>query len=489
MVKVDRVKARTKRAVKRKRIFNRKVLRGSEILNNLNHLLNDNIESFVDKQKDIFKTSTSSFRELQPILNLTPQKNAYVQNKDVIGYRIIDCSILSDAVSVLSCPTCFQTTLAITENISKKRGLACELSIFCSKCKYRNNFYTSKLLNQKGIFDINTRTIYTMRTLGIGYSGIQKFTTLMNMPKPMTSKNYDKLVLKIANITEEVAQETMADAVAELRQNCQNEDEILDIGISCDGTWQRRGFSSLNGVVAALSLDSGKVIDVEVMSRFCRGCSLNQNLAKRNPTAYAKWKNLHNCKMNFIGSASGMECEGASRIFHRSIQKHKLKYVNFLGDGDSKSYNIVKDVYPDTQVTKLECVGHYQKRVGTRLRKLKKKVRGLGGRGRLTDATIGRLQNFFGIAIRQNTGDIVAMKSSALATLFHVASLKDNNWHYPHCPMGASSWCKFNRDKVNKTNTYKPGPGLPLEVVYKIRPVFEDLTKDDELKNVFMAKH
>ena len=82
-----------------------------------------------------------------------------------------------------------------------------------------------------------------MRTLGIGYSGIQKYTTLMNMPKPKTSKNYDKLVLKIANITEEVAQETMADAVAELRQNCQNEDEILDIGVSCDGTWQRRGFS------------------------------------------------------------------------------------------------------------------------------------------------------------------------------------------------------------------------------------------------------
>ena len=44
-----------------------------------------------------------------------------------------------------------------------------------------------------------------MRTLGIGHSGIQKFTTFMNMPKPMTQKNYDKLVLKIANITEEVA--------------------------------------------------------------------------------------------------------------------------------------------------------------------------------------------------------------------------------------------------------------------------------------------
>ena len=36
----------------------------------------------------------------------------------------------------------------------------------------------------------------------------------MNIPKPMTQKNYD---LKIANITEEVAQVTIDDAVADLR--------------------------------------------------------------------------------------------------------------------------------------------------------------------------------------------------------------------------------------------------------------------------------
>ena len=95
----------------------------------------------------------------------------------------------------------------------------------------------------------------------------------MNMPKPMTQKNYDKLVLKIANITEEVPQVTIGDVVADLRQQCQNDDETLDIGAYCNGTWQRRGFFSLNGVFAALSIDSGKVLDVEVMSRVSRGCS------------------------------------------------------------------------------------------------------------------------------------------------------------------------------------------------------------------------
>ena len=46
---------------------------------------------------------------------------------------------------------------------------------------------------------------------------------------------------------------------------------------------------------------------------------------------------------------------------------------------------------------KLECVRHYQKKVGTRLHNLKKKEKGLGGRVRLTDATIDRLQNFGGV--------------------------------------------------------------------------------------------
>ena len=40
---------------------------------------------------------------------------------------------------------------------------------------------------------------------------------------------------------------------------------------------------------------------------------------------------------------------------------------------------------------KLECVEHYQKQVGTRLRNLKEKEKGLGGRCRLTDTTIDRL--------------------------------------------------------------------------------------------------
>ena len=70
---------------------------------------------------------------------------------------------------------------------------------------------------------------------------------------------------------------------------------------------------------------------------------------------------------------------------------------------------------PGKPVEKGVCVGHVQKRVGGRLRKLKKEKGGeglsdgkiLGGIGRLNEKFINRLQNYYGLAIRQNTDSLI----------------------------------------------------------------------------------
>ena len=36
---------------------------------------------------------------------------------------------------------------------------------------------------------------------------------------------------------------------------------------------KNRGHSSLNGVAAAISVTTGKVLDVEVLSRHCKSCT------------------------------------------------------------------------------------------------------------------------------------------------------------------------------------------------------------------------
>ena len=86
------------------------------------------------------------------------------------------------------------------------------------------------------------------------------------------------------------------------------------------------------------------------------------------------------------------------------MKKNNLRYVNFYGDGDSKRFTAVKHIYPGFICEKYECIGHVQKRMGCRLRKRRKNVKGLGGAGKLTDKMIDKLQNYYGISIRQNTG-------------------------------------------------------------------------------------
>ncbi|GFS68324.1 uncharacterized protein TNCV_307031 [Trichonephila clavipes] len=50
-----------------------------------------------------------------------------------------------------------------------------------------------------------------------------------------------------------------------------------NVPVAIDGTWQKRGHTSLNGVVTAVSVDTGKDVDAEILSRKC-SCHFNGNL-------------------------------------------------------------------------------------------------------------------------------------------------------------------------------------------------------------------
>ena len=72
---------------------------------------------------------------------------------------------------------------------------------------------------------------------------------------------------------------------------------------------------------------------------------------------------------------------------------------------------------------KQECVGHIQKHVGKRLRDRIKTYKGtktpISGAGKLTNKVIDSMQKFYGLAIRQNPGNLYAMKKAICAILSH----------------------------------------------------------------------
>ena len=66
----------------------------------------------------------------------------------------------------------------------------------------------------------------------------------------MTKKNNDdKISRNITVATQEIAERSMNDAANYLKGGINV--AITNVPISVDGTWQKRGFSSLNGVVTA----------------------------------------------------------------------------------------------------------------------------------------------------------------------------------------------------------------------------------------------
>ena len=48
-----------------------------------------------------------------------------------------------------------------------------------------------------------------------------------------------------------------------------HKDAIIDIIVSYDGSWMKRGHCSLYGLGALIDIDSGLVLDYQVMSLYC----------------------------------------------------------------------------------------------------------------------------------------------------------------------------------------------------------------------------
>ena len=168
-----------------------------------------------------------------------------------------------------------------------------------------------------------------VREIGKGHTALDKFSMIVNSHS-IDITSYNVLFDKLHKASGKQANSNMSSAASEIK-NDTGEDTI----VSVDGSWQRRGHSSRNGVVTAISVVTGKVLDTEVLSSYCRVCDSNTNT---NPE--------HDCQLNQERCSGAMEPAGAVAIFGRSIETRGLRYTDYLGDGDTSAYNKVRDSKP-----------------------------------------------------------------------------------------------------------------------------------------------
>ena len=72
----------------------------------------------------------------------------------------------------------------------------------------------------------------------------------------------------------------------------------------------------------------------------------------------------------------------------------------------------------------------------------------VGGKNRLTDKVIDRMQNFYGKAIRENKGDLEGMQTTIKAIQNHM--IKNNaslDQQHQYCLKYGDTWCNIGKTK------------------------------------------
>ena len=318
----------------------------------------DSGESFVPSSVVVSdrQHATASTVKLQsgPAMDENIQgEDNFDQDPELTGFRFLDAELLVNFVQSLLCPNCRQplgenTRLSrVTENRS---ALSSEF-VFTCHCQHKLTLNTSKQCGKTT--EVSRRFILSMLSIGRNLKHGEKLLGSMNMPYKVNKSVWYQHKKKITKATAPVAANSKRRAAVAV---C--EQKGRDITVSNDGSWQRRGFQSKNGVVTTLTVNGkeSKVIDTHVLSSHCDSCAKNRK--KLTADEFDRWYVGHeeDCEKNHEGSAGSMEAVGTETIFRRSQELYGLRYTGFLGDGDSKSFTSVHDAQPAIYDTEIKCL-------------------------------------------------------------------------------------------------------------------------------------
>ena len=123
----------------------------------------------------------------------------------------------------------------MTEDRQCRRGLVSRVAICCMVCG-KQSFLTDPYPSEDQT--VNTKSILAMRTIGKGRASLDTFTAMIDMHLPVSKPSYSSHNDKIAAATS-LECEAQFSAAAALLWKDAAPDEIVDIRVTCDGTWSR----------------------------------------------------------------------------------------------------------------------------------------------------------------------------------------------------------------------------------------------------------
>lgn len=468
-----------------------------------------------------------------------------MQNRNFvkIGIRLRDCSFTSTSAKKLASSGSFGVVAdrsclyvlvsfilfdVLSERVKCKecngpiKFLRSDIRGLGFKLVLKGECYTEVVINScpkinKG-YEINRRIVFIMRLIGVGYNGLEMFCGLMDLTNNFSAKYYyDLMKQHISVAVSAVADSILKKAGEEEREMTRNHGLPEDhLAVSGDGSWSKRGFSSLVGLSSVIGKYTNKVLDVFISSKTCKACEMKK--ATVDKASFDIWydsEHKDECTANYEGSSGGMEVQGMLEIFKRSQQLHGAFYKYYIGDGDSKTYATLQaaKIYGETFIIeKLECVLHVGKRMYRYLAEVKKmftqkkklakeaaksnppppkpkpdkrprKQKGAPPPPKpekyndLTGNLMKKLSTYYSLMIQRHPDSKENMKHEIWAGYYHAISTDAEPQHH-HCD---ESWCTFLKaKKANEAYTHKPS--LNPELRDMVKNAYEKLTNDELLE-------
>eukprot|EP00117_Sycon_ciliatum_P008187 scpid80868/ scgid11001/ len=184
----------------------------------------------------------------------------------------------------------------------------------CDKCGDETSLPMSRKQPAVKWYDVNRKSVLAMRLIGRGRESLKKVCAMLDLPPPLAKKSFDFHRDALFKAARDQAEESMSRWSADLvtTRTAQHEPKPSDVVVSTDGTWMRRGHSSMYGVQTVISLDTKRVLDVEILSKSCSRCvHWKSSLAKKTVMQgdYDEWREQHTqtCQVNTGVSAPAME--------------------------------------------------------------------------------------------------------------------------------------------------------------------------------------
>ncbi|KAJ8871889.1 hypothetical protein PR048_028229 [Dryococelus australis] len=252
--------------------------------------------------------------------------------KNIEGRRIRNISHVISQARALERRTLKCKARDFSYEGEKRFGLR---SVLYFKC---NSFEDKSSIDTDQCSTVNTAATWGTIMTGKGYSAMEQLLSMMEIPAPgsRTFKQQEEEIAEVSCGTScrRRAQHAIKEYV--------NKDGVPYIMVIVDEGWSHRSYG--HSYVAK----SGVAII------YCSTCYLAKT-RKQKP-------NVHNCYKNWSSCSFSMESDILVEGFKASEKTHGLRYLNYIGDGNSSVQKAITERVPyDLQVVKTECTNHPSK--------------------------------------------------------------------------------------------------------------------------------